>query len=133
MSALEIGRRKARRRMLDTFDIGVPTEAWAPNPETGIDEQVIDPLFTTPGYIPAATTATLSSEAEAGARTVVTARREIRIPWDAPQVPPGAVAVCAAIGRDTPPRMLNKRYRVGGSDGASQGTACHLEIEETLA
>ena len=133
MSTLEVGRRKARRRMVDTFEISVPTGGTHYDEATGLDVEDTEPLFTTPGYIPPATTSTLSSEAEVGGRTAITARREIRIPWDAAQVPPGAVAVCTAIGRDTPPRMLNRRYRVGGSDGASQGTACHLEIEETIA
>lgn len=115
--------------MLDTFAISVPTGGTVYT--GGVDVEELDDLFTTPGYIPPAA-GLLSQSAEAGGRTVVSSRREIRIPWDSDAVPVNAVAICTAIGPTTPPRMLNKRYRVGGSDGASQGTACHLEILETL-
>lgn len=127
-------RAEAEARMVDMFDIGVPTGEWVYDSEAGADVEEIAPLFTTKGYIPPTTGASnLSQSSEVGERTVLTARREIRIPWDSDAVPPNAVATCTAVGALTPPRMLGKKYRVGGSDGASQGTACHLEIAEVLA
>lgn len=125
------GRAAARARMVDTFEIRRATGGWVY--QNGEDVRDTELLFTTPGYIPPAAGQQLSQRAEAGGRTSVRSERQIRIPWDADQVPVDAVAVCTAIGRLTPPRMLNRVYRVGGSDGASQGTACHLEILEVLS
>lgn len=127
-------RAEAEARMTDAFDIGVPTGGYVYDPESGEDVQAITPLFTTKGYIPPSSGASnLSQSTEVGGRVSLSARREIRIPWDSEAVPPDAIAVCTAVGPLTPPRMLGKRYRVGGSDGASQGTACHLEIVEVLS
>lgn len=131
LAELQQERAEAEARMLDTFAISVPTGGWVYDDLAEQDVEELTPLFETPGYIPPAA-GILSQSAEAGGRTVVTSRREIRIPWDSAEVPVNAVAVCTAIGPTTPPRMLNKRYRVGGSSGASQGTACHLEILEDL-
>jgi hypothetical protein len=125
-------RAEAEARMVDTFEISVETGETTQNPDTGSTEPVMAVLFTTPGYIPPSA-GVLSQSAEAGGRTVLTSRREIRIPWDSDAVPARAIAKCIAISAMTPPRMLNKQYRVGGSDGASQGTACHLEIDEELS
>ena len=118
--------------MVDTFDISVPTGSKTYDPTEQAEVDTLAPLFTTPGYVPPSA-GILSQSAEAGGRTILSSRREIRIPWDSAAVPAGAVAVCTAIGPDTPPRMLGKTYRVAGSDGASQGTACHLEITEVLS
>lgn len=128
---LDRGRAAARARMVDTFELKLPTGGWVFNGTEDVRE--LDDLFQTPGYIPPARGQELSQGAEVGGRTSVSAKREIRIPWDSAEVPLNAVAICSAIGPKTPPRMLNRVYRVGGSDGASQGTACHLEILEVLS
>jgi hypothetical protein len=131
-AVINAGRQAAEARMVDTFEISVETGETTQDPDTGSTQPVMEVLFTTPGYIPQSS-GVLSQSAEAGGRTVLTSRREIRIPWDSDAVPARAIAKCIAIGAMTPPRMLNKTYRVGGSDGASQGTACHLEIDEELS
>lgn len=128
-------RAMAEARMLDTFDIKTSTGGWVYDPSAdggdGADVEATTLLFTTKGYIPPSA-GVLSQSAQAGDRTVLSARREVRIPWDSEAVPVNAIAVCTAVGPLTPPRMFGKTYRVGGSDGASQGTACHLEILEVL-
>jgi hypothetical protein len=117
--------------MLDTFDIGVPTGAYAPNPETGIDEQVIDPLFTTPGRVKVGG-GLATREAEAGGRTVVTVARELHIPVDSPAVPTGAVAVCTAVHSTSDPTLLDARLVLAGPAPGSQTTARRLEVTEVL-
>lgn len=127
------GRAAARARMVDTFEIKIVTGGKPVyDPGTKTTGPAYTTLFSTPGYVPPAGGSVLTREAEVGGRTSLSSRREIRIPWDADAVPANAVAVCTAIGTRTPPRMLGKTYRVGGSDGVSQGTACHLEIIEVL-
>jgi len=126
-------RAEAGARMVDTFDIKIVTGGKPVyDPGTKTTGPAYTTLFSTSGYIPPAGGSVLTSGAEVGGRTSLSSRREIRIPWDSDAVPPNAVAVCTAVGDLTPPRMLGKQYRVGGSDGTSQGTACHLEIIETL-
>lgn len=126
-------RQYAEARMVDTFAVMVSTGGWVYDPDAGEDVEEMALLFMTPGYIPPASALSLSAESEVGGRTSLSSKREIRIPWDSDEVPPNAVAICSAVGALTPPRMLGRSYRVGGSDGASQGTACHLEITETLS
>lgn len=126
-------RGEAESRMVDTFVIEVVTgSVYDPDPEVQGYVDTYEVLFTTPGYV-APSSGILSSSSEVGGRTALEARREVRIPWSSAAVPPDAVARCVAVGPLTPPRHLGARYRVGGSDGASQGTACHLEIVEVLS
>lgn len=135
-TALRRGRAEHLKRMVDTFDIGVPTGGYtydpAANDGAGADVEEITPLFTTPGYFAAGTRAV--RESEAGARTIAEAAAEVRIPWDADAVPANAIAVCTAVGADTPPRMLNRRVRVDGSGGdGSQRTHYPLQVTEELS
>lgn len=128
---LEQMRADALARMVDTFDIGVPTGGWHYDKTIGADVETLEPLFTTPGYFAAGSRAVRS--AEAGGRTVLEAAAEVRIPWDSALVPSNAVAVCAAIGPNTPPRMLGRRVRVDGSGGdGSQRTHYPLQVTEVL-
>lgn len=131
---LDRGRAAALARMVDTFEIKVVAGSGQPayDPGTKTTGPTYTTLFSTPGYIPPSGGSVLTRETESGARTSLSSHREIRIPWDSAAVPANAVAVCTAVGPRTPPRMLGKEYQVGGSDGASQGTACHLEIIEVL-
>lgn len=122
--------------MVDTFDIGVPTGGYhydpAANGGTGGDVETIDALFTTRGYFSAGARAV--RETEVGGRTALEAAAELRIPWNADEVPANAVAVCTAIGPNTPPRMLGRRVRVDGSGGdGSQRTHYPLQVVEVLS
>ena len=118
--------------MTDTFDIGVPTGGYVYDEATGTDVEEIAALFTTPGYFARGARAVNSSEA--GGRTVLEAAAELRIPWDADEVPANAVATCTAVGPDTPARMLNRRVRVDGSGGdGSQRTHYPLQVTEVLS
>lgn len=118
--------------MVDTFSIGLPTGGYEWDPDLGEDVETIAPLFTTPGYFAAGARAVRSSEV--GGRTALEAAAELRIPWDADEVPANAVAVCTAIGPNTPPRMLGRRVRVDGSGGdGSQRTHYPLQVIETLS
>lgn len=131
-SVLVTGRERHNSRMVDTFDIGVPTGGYTYDPVADEDVETIDPLFTTPGYFAAGARAVRSSEV--GGRTALEAQAELRIPWDADVVPSNAVAVCTAIGPHTPPRMLGRRVRVDGSGGdGSQRTHYPLQVVEVLS
>ena len=130
--ALKELRREHESRMVDTFTIGVPTGGWHYDPVAGEDVETVDHLFTTRGYFAAGARAVRSSEV--GGRTALEAQAELRIPWDADQVPSNAVAVCTAIGPNTPPRMLGRRVRVDGSGGdGSQRTHYPLQVVEVLS
>ena len=135
-SGLSRGRSAHRTRMTDTFDIGIPTGGYTYDPNanggTGGDVEEIEPLFTTPGYFAAGARAVRSTEV--GGRTALEQAAELRIPWDSPEVPANAVAVCTAIGPNTPPRMLGRRVRVDGSGGdGSQRTHYPLQVTEVLS
>lgn len=131
-TALAAGRQSHLRRMTDTFSIGVATGGYTYNPATGQDVETVTPLFTTPGYF--ARGARAISSSEVGGRTALEAAAELRIPWDAAEVPSNAVATCTAIGPDTPARMLNRRVRVDGSGGdGSQRTHYPLQVKEVLS
>ena len=131
-SALSAGRQSHRSRMVDTFDIGLPTGGYHYDETLGADVETIAPLFTTPGYFAAGARAVRSSEV--GGRTALEASAELRIPWDADEVPANAIAVCTAIGPNTPPRMLGRRVRVDGSGGdGSQRTHYPLQVVEVLS
>lgn len=134
-AVLRQGRERHASRMVDTFDIGIPTGGYAYDPAanggTGGDVETITPLFTTRGYFASGSRAVRS--AEAGERTVLEATAELRIPWDADEVPSNAIAVCTAVGPTTPPRMLGRRVRVDGSGGdGSQRTHYPLQVTEVL-
>lgn len=130
-AAVTSGRVAAEARMLDTFDIGVPTGGYVYDPELGEDVQEIDPLFTTAGRLRAGRGLT-ARESEAGGRTVVEVSRELHIPVDSPAVPTGAVAVCTAVHSTSDPTLLNVRLTLAGPAPGSQTTARRLEVEETL-
>ena len=130
-STLDGGRRAHNTRMVDTFEISVPTGGYEWDPVAGEDVEATDLLFETPGYFASGTRAVRSTEA--GGRTVLEAASELRIPWDAEQVPANAVAVCTAVGPGTPPRMLGRKVRVDGSGGdGSQRTHYPLQVTEVL-
>jgi len=134
-SALASGRRAHGARMVDEFEIGVPTGGFqydpAANGGAGGDVETIAPLFTTPGYFARGTRAV--SSGEVGGRTSLSTTAELRIPWDADEVPSNAIAVCVGVGPSTPTRMLGRRVRVDGSGGdGSQRTHYPLEVTEVL-
>lgn len=130
-AALTAGQQSAEARMLDTFDIGVPTGEWVYDPEAGQDVEEVTPLFTTKGRLRAGRDLA-ARESEAGGRTVVEVSRELHIPVDSPAVPTGAVAVCTAVHATSDPTLLGARLRLAGPAPGSQTTARRLEVEETL-
>lgn len=135
--ALRELRTEHESRMTDTFDIGVPTGGYTYDPNanggTGGDVEEIAPLFTTRGYFSSGARSMGVRSSEAGGRTVLEATSELRIPWDADEVPSNAVAVCVEVGPTTPPRMLGRRVRVDGSGGdGSQRTHYPLQVTEVL-
>lgn len=128
-------RAEAEARMLDTFDIGVPSGSYAYDPTanggTGGDVETITPLFTTPGRVKVGG-GLASREAEAGGRTIVSVTRELHIPVDSAAVPTGAVAVCTAVHATSDPTLLGATLRLAGPAPGSQTTARRLEVEEVL-
>lgn len=124
------GRAMHRARMLDTFDIGTVETQYV----DGHDVQVVTPLpglSGVPGYFAAARRSVSSTQA--GDRTVLAEVHELRVPWDSPEVPADAVAVCTAISPMTPPRQLGRTVRVSASSGdGSQRTHYPLEVVEVL-
>lgn len=124
------GRRAAESRMLDTFDVKMPT-GTAYNPTTGNDETTYDDLFTTVGRVKSGSGLT-ARESEAGGRTVVSVTRELHIPVDSPAVPAGAVAVCTAVHSTSDPSLLGAVLRLAGPAPGSQTTARRLEVSEVL-
>lgn len=118
--------------MVDEFTIGIPTGGWHFDETLQREVETIDPLFMTPGYFARGGRAV--TETQVGGRTAMEATTELRIPWDADQVPAVAVAICIAIGPTTPPRMLGRRVRVDGSGGdGSQRTHYPLQVTEVLS
>lgn len=132
-AVLARGRQRMRQRMVDTYEIRVRNGGIEYDDFLQTEVESTDLLFTTPGYIPSSAGFDLSRAGDVGGRRSLTSQRIVRIPWDADEVPADAIAVCVAAGPSTPPRMLNKQYRVGGSSGSSQGTATDLEILEVLS
>ena len=128
-------RAEAEARMLDTFDIGVPSGGYtydpAANGGTGGDVETIEPLFTTAGRVKVGG-GLAAREAEAGGRTVTTVIRELHIPVDSDAVPVGAVAVCTAVDPTSDPTLLGARLRLSGPAPGSQTTARRLQVEEIL-
>lgn len=124
-------RAEAEARMLDTFDIKVPT-GTAYNPGTGNDETTYTDLFSTPGRVKVS--GGLSArESEAGGRTVVTVVRELHIPVGSAAVPVGAVAFCTFAHETSDPTLLGAGLRLSGPTPGSQTTARRLEVSEVLA
>lgn len=123
-------RAEAEARMLDTFEIGVPTGGFTYNAATDTDEEDLDALFTTVGRVKAA--GLVARESEVGGRTAITVTRELHIPVDSAAVPVGAVAVCTAVHSTSDPTLLGARLRLSGPAPGSQTTARRLQVTEDL-
>lgn len=130
-SAVNAGRHAATSRMLDSFDIKVAADGWEYNAEDGVDEQAFTLLFSTPGRVKS--TGLSVHEDEAGARTVASVVRELHIPVDSGEVPPGAVAFCTAVHATSDPTLLGARLRIAGPAPGSQTTAHRLQVSEVLS
>lgn len=135
-SALAAGRRAAEARMLDSFDISVPTGGFVYDPAAnggeGGDVEELAPLFSTVGRVKSSS-GLVARESEAGGRTVVEVTRELHIPVGSDVVPTGAVAVCTAVHATSDPTLLGARLRLAGPAPGSQTTARRLEVSEVLA
>lgn len=127
---VEQDRAEAEARMLDTFEVKMPT-GTAYNPATGNDEATYDDLFVTEGRVK--TGRGLSArEAEAGGRTVTSVVREWHIPVDSEAVPTGAVAICTWVHETSDPTLLGAVLKLSGPAPGSQTTARRLQVEEVL-
>ena len=129
-SILARGRAAQNARMVDHFLIKVPNGFAMVG---GVEVQTYDETKTLPtiGYI--ANTANAVRRADAGDRTVATATRELRIPWDSPAVHANAVAICDEIGADTDPTLLGATLKLDGPAPGSQMTARRLQVSEVLS
>lgn len=125
------GRAMAEARMVDTFEIGMPTGEREYDPAEQADIDVVEPLFTTKGRVKASR-GQAAREAQVGGRTAVSVSRELHIPVDSPAVPTGAVAVCTAVHWTTDPTLLGARLRLSGPAPGSATTARRLQVEEQL-
>lgn len=123
-------RGEAEARMVDTFDIGVPTGGWVYDEDAETDVEELTPLFSTAGRVKA--TGVVARESEAGGRTVVTVTRELHVPISSAEVPTGAVAVCTAVHATSDPTLLGARLRLAGPAPGSQTTARRLQVKEDL-
>jgi len=132
-AALSDGRALAEARMLDTFDIEVPTGGYVYDEATGEEAEEFDLLFTTLGRLKPGAGLRAARESEAGGRTVVTTIRELHIPVECEVVPAGAVATCIAIHPMSDPTLLGARLRLAGPAPGSQTTARRLEVSEVIA
>lgn len=130
-SELPFLRTEAEARMVDTFDIGLPTGGFTYDSDAQAEVEEINPLFTTKGRVKVAQ-GLATRESEAGGRTVVSTTRHLHIPVGSEPVPPGAIAVCTAVHPTSDPTLLGARLRIGGSAPGSQTTARRLEVSETL-
>lgn len=126
-SALTAGRRAANARMLDTFAIKIPNGFTMVG---GIETPAFTDLFTTQGRIKIVST--IVRETEAGARTVAKVTRELHVPWDSPQIPANAVAICTSVDATSDPTLLNATLRLDGPAPGSQATARRLQVSEVL-
>jgi len=126
--AVDAGRVAAEARMLDTFDIKIPTGPDY-NSGAGLDVTTYTLLFSTVGRVKRGLTA---NEAGAGDREVVTVNRELHIPVDSPAVPVGAVAFVTSVGAGSDPTLSGAALRLTGPAPGSQTTARRLQVTEVL-
>lgn len=100
---LEHFRELAEARMLDEFDIAMPTglqyDDDPASPTYGEEVEAHDTLFTTPGRIKVI--GAYGVQREVGGRTAFESVRELHIPVSAAKVPAGAVAIVRSIHETT--------------------------------
>lgn len=124
-------RAQAESRMLDTFDINVPS-GTAYNPATQSEEPTYALLFATRGRVKVATALNVR-EAQGGERTIVSVERELHIPVGSPAIPVGAVAVCTFADSTSDPTLLGAALRLEGPAPGSQTTARRMKVTEVIA
>ncbi len=127
------GRQWATARMLDTFEIKVPLEGddgWTTDLD-GNDVRVYDEslTFTTPGRVKQVSAQSVI-DADVGARTAATAVRVLNIPWDSPQIPPGAEAHALSIDATSDPTLAGAVLILGALAPGSQTTARRIQVKE---
>lgn len=125
---VEEDRAEAEARMLDTFDIKLPTGTAYVG---GEDVTTYDDLFTTPGRVKVS--GGLSAHtSQVGERTSVEVSRELHIPVDSAEVPALAVAVCTAVHTTSDPTLLGATLTLAGPAPGSQTTARRLQVTQVL-
>jgi hypothetical protein len=118
----------AQSRMLDTFDIKVPTGTAYTG---GVDVTTYDYLFTTLGRVKVEGGLSVR-DSQVGDRTSASVVRTLSIPVDSDHVPAGAVAICTDVHATSDPTLLGAVLTLGGPAPGSQTTARRLEVTEVL-
>lgn len=121
-------RSEAEARMVDTFDIKVPTGTAYVG---GVDVTTYSTLFTTQGRVKVEGGLSVR-DSQVGDRTSVSVVRTLHIPVDSAEVPALAVAVCTAIGTTSDPTLLGATLTLAGPAPGSQTTARRLQVSEVL-
>ena len=129
-AALPELRAHAESRMLDTFEIVLPSDGWTFDPTTGEEVQAVTVLFATRGRVKV--TANQAREVEVGGRTSVEIHRELSIPVDSPAVPDGAIARCIAVDPSSDPTLLGASLVLSGPAPGSQTTARRIVVKEVV-
>lgn len=125
-------RAEAESRMLDTFELRVPTgEGWVYDDFFGVDVEAYDVVGTTKGRVKVGGGLSVR-DAEVGGRTSASVVRSLHIPVDSPAIPTGAYAVCTAVHETSDPTLFGAILRLAGPAPGSQTTARRLEVAEVL-
>lgn len=130
LSALPELRAMAESRMTVTVEIGT-YGPWRFDPVS--EEEVRDLLdsFETKARV-RSRSAQQARETELGDRSVVTADRELHIPWDAPETTEGQVARVLSIGALDDPTLLGADLMLVAPMPGSQQTARRLLVRTVL-
>lgn len=126
-------RSEAEARMLDTFEVRVPTGTGHHFDEF-LQESVEDYdvlVAEQKGRVKVIQGLSVRTD-EVGGRTSATVIRQWHIPVTAPAIPVNAYAVCTAVHSTSDPTLLGARLVLGGPAPGSQTTARRLEVTEML-
>ena len=119
-------RAAAEALMVDAITFAAPG-AETFDPDTG--EYVTTPgadLYAGPCQVQV--TDAVARDVTAGEQEVVVERILVKIPWDAPQIPPGSVGTITAVGPGSG-SVVGRRYRVTGTHAKTYATAQRLPCE----
>lgn len=127
-------RAEAESRMLDTFDIKMPTgEEYDDDPASptyGEEVTTYDHLFTTKARLKVI--GAYGFEQQVAGRTVTEIVRELHIPVSSPEVPVGAHAIPVTLADSTDQTVAGGRLVLEPSVG-SQTTARRMKVREVLS
>lgn len=113
--------------MRDTVVVRRPVGVSEPDPVTGAVTPVYDPTPVYEGKCRVKQSQAMVRTAESGGSTVVVQSQALHVPWSAPALLPGDVAVMDAATRT--PRLRGLTYRVTGAHVGSDTTAQRVPVE----